>query len=288
MELSLICPVAHIEHTALLSGRFCLAPVALKYEVYRRYFEDASITGYAVILDNGIFEDDLVQDEDYINLARKIKPRVLVAPDVINAGADTNYKAACRFATLVASEKLNDVLPKPVELMHVVQCEKDDDDGFWRVLDDILPGETFQWIGICRDAMYNAFSQYTNSTDQELNRFYFAARLFEAFPGPEGRALILSKKWHFLGVGNRLDLLQYYWFIDAMDTASLFYQATLGKTVTPDGFLAGILKRPKDYFAREFLPEDFWRENLEYNCTEALYWAQLAGKNRQRILGGRL
>lgn len=288
MELSLICPIEHIEYTALLSGRFCLAPIALKSDVYMRYFADASQAGYEVILDNGIFEDDLVQDENYIDLARSIKPRVLIAPDTINASADTNYDLALKFANLVDAAALNDVLPKPVELMHVIQCEKDDDDSFWRILGHLLTGNAFPWIGICRDAMRNAFSQYTQTTDQELNRFYFAARLFEAFPGAEGRAQILGKKWHFLGIGNRLDLLQYYWFVDAMDTASFFYQATLGQTVTPDGLLPGRLKRPKDYFVKDFSPENYWIEPLEHNCREALYWAQQVGKHRRKNLGGRL
>ncbi|GAG44090.1 unnamed protein product, partial [marine sediment metagenome] len=120
----------------------------------------------------------------------------------------------------------------------------------------ILVTETYQWIGICRDAVFNAFGRFTHTEDQELNRFFFAASLMEAFPGPEGLALILGKKWHFLGMGGRLDLLPYYWFVDAMDTASLFYQATLGYIVNDEYMLTGKLKRPKDYFTRDFGPEE--------------------------------
>lgn len=288
MELSLITPVEHIKHTALLSGRFCIAPVAIQHEAYRRYFTQDSGAGYKVILDNGVFESDKVQDEDYIGLARAIKPRVLITPDTINRSAEDNYTCGRGFAELVKVEELNNVLPEPIELMHVVQCEKDDDDGFWRVIGDILAGETFQWIGICRDAVYNAFSQFTHTEDQELNRFFFAASLMEAFPGKEGLALILGKKWHFLGIGKRLDLLQYYWFVDAMDTASLFYQSTLRNLVTDHFFLPGTLKRPKDYFIRDFSPEDDWVNHLKHNCAFALKPAQQADQRRRRILGGRL
>lgn len=284
MELSLICPVAHIKHTQLLPGRFCIAPIALKYPAYKAYFINAAIDGYNVILDNGVFESDKVQDEDYINLARQIKPRVLIAPDSINAGAQANLAAGLEFALLVQSEELNACLSEPIELMYVVQCKKDDQHGFWTALEDTLFGTTFQWIGICRDALYNAFAQYTHTDDQELNRFFFAARLQETTLRDD----ILKKKWHFLGIGSRLNLVQHYWFVDAMDTASLFYQSTLRNSVTPEGILLGMLKRPKDYFVRDFGQDGLWLDRLEHNCRQALYWSQLADKARRRQLGGRL
>jgi len=278
--------VKHLEWSRLLPGRFCIAPVALKYGNYQSYFVNASINGYKVILDNGIFEDNQVQDEDYIDLARIIKPRVLIVPDIINTGAKENLDAANMFAELVKVEELNNSLPEPVELMYIIQCEKDDDTGFWKVLDSVLDGDTFQWIGICRDAVFNAFSQYTHTEDQELNRFYFAAQLQMR----KYNKKIMKKKWHFLGIGARIDLLQYYWFVDAMDTASLFYQSTLGCKITPEGIMPGRLKRPKDYFVRNFNFSDGgdWPKILWDNCTAALEFAQKADANRRYLLGGRL
>lgn len=288
MELSLICPVKYIEQTSLLAGRFCIAPVAMKHPDYKRYFANASHNGYSVILDNGVFESDKVPDKEYIDLARLIKPRVLVAPDTINAAAKKNLAEADKFVELVHKENMQSVMPHPLDFMYVVQCEKNDEDGFWDVLGDVLVEDTYQWIGICRDAMFNAFSQFTHTEDQELNRFYFAARLMAAFPGKEGLGLILGKKWHFLGIGGRLDLLQYYWFVDAMDTASLFYQATLRNKVTEEFILPGVLKRPKDYFIRDFGHKGCWLDVLEYNCLAALAVAQKADTRRRHILGGRL
>jgi len=285
MELSLICPVKHIEWTKLLPGRFCIAPVALKHEVYRNYFADAAIAGYKVILDNGVFEGKRLQEDDYIGLARLIKPRVLVIPDIINAGVDANYGEALSFIELVKVEELNNSLYEPVELMFVVQCEKDDTEGFWRVIDRAMMNEDIQWIGICRDAIYNAFSKWTHTEDQELNRFFFAAQLQKR---EYGAANISSVKWHFLGIGAHLDLLQYYWFVDAMDTASLFYQSTLGNMVTAEGIMTGELKRPKDYFVRDFGPEEEWTDFLRGNCITALAFAQQADALKRHILGGRL
>lgn len=287
MELSLITPVKHIEWTRLLPGRFCIAPIALKHKEYKSYFHNATIDGYKVMLDNGIFEDDQVQDADYIDLARLIEPRVLVIPDVINAGAGANYDAALEFIDFVKVEELNASLPEPIELMFVVQCEKDGTEGFWTAIDKAIHNEDVQWIGICRDAVYNAFSKWTHAEDQELNRFFFAARLQEMYSG-DFAANIARVKWHFLGIGAHLDLLPYYWFVDAMDTASLFYQSTLGITVTCNNILPSLLKRPKDYFIRDFGAEASWAEALEYNCQVALAAAQQADTNRRRQQGGRL
>ena len=181
MELSLICPVKHIKHTALLAGRFCVAPIALKHSEYKAYFTNDSIDGYKVILDNGIFEDNKVQDEDYINLARHIQPHVLVVPDTINADVEANYDTALEFIDLTRAADLNASCKVDVEFMHVIQCKKDDDTGFWKTLEHVLLGGAFQWIGICRDAVYNAFAQYTHTEDQELNRLFFATRLQEIF-----------------------------------------------------------------------------------------------------------
>ena len=284
MELSLICPVKHIERTSLLTGRFCIAPIAMKHTVYKDYFVNAAIDGYKVMLDNGIFEDVKVQNEDYINFARYMQPRVLVIPDVINRGADANYYAALKFIDLVKEEDLNDSLREPIELMFVIQCEKDDTEGFWTGIANALTNPDMQWIGICRDAVYNAFSRWTHTEDQELNRFFFATRLQAVYH----TSLILKKKWHFLGIGSRLDLLRHFWFVDAMDTASLFYQSTIRNRVTEEFFLPGSLKRPKDYFIRDFGHEGCWIDVLEHNCQAALIVAQQAASNKRRILGGRL
>jgi len=278
MELSLICPVQHVEYTNLLAGRFCLAPVALRYDTYCQYFADASQNGYKVILDNGVFEENKVKDGEYIDLARSIGAHVVVIPDTINVGAEENWEVAVEFV-----DKIRKVA-STVELMYVVQCSKGDTQGFWSTLLRALNYIDIQWIGICRDAVYNAFSEWTHTEDQELNRFFFAARLQEDFPVDK----ILSKKWHFLGIGSHIDLLQYFWFVDAMDTASLFYQATLGKQVSDEFILPSELKRPKDYFLKNFSPENDWVATLKYNCWAALYMAQQADINRRKILGGRL
>jgi len=208
----------------------------------------------------------------------------LAFEDAINAGAGANYDEALSFIELVKVEELNNSLPEPVELMFVVQCEKNDIDGFRGAIHNAMQNNDIQWVGICRDAIYNAFSKWTHTEDQELNRFLFATWLQKQYSVAE----ISQKKWHFLGIGARLDLLQYYWFVDAMDTASLFYQSTLGNMVTAEGIMTGELKRPKDYFVRDFGPEEEWTDFLRGNCITALAFAQQADALKRHILGGRL
>lgn len=278
MELSLICPIQHIEWTKLLAGRFCLAPVALQDNEYLHYFKDAAHAGYKVILDNGIFEENKVRDNQYIDLARSIGASVLVIPDTISSTVEESWSEATTFITRVRE------ITDEFELMYVPQCLLNDTIGFWSLIAEAMTNPDIQWIGICRDAVYNAFARYTHTEDQELNRFYFAARLQEKYT----TEAIMKKKWHFLGMGANIDLLQYFWFVDAMDTASLFYQATLGNKVTNEFILPGNLKRPKDYFIKDFAPEQRWAALLKYNCCAALDAAQRAGINRRKILGGRL
>lgn len=278
MELSLIVPVAHLELTKLLPGRFCIGSVAAAYPVYESYFRRASAAGYKVILDNGVFEDEVLDDTVYIELARSIQPTVLVVPDTIGSDAQTNWEKALAFAGR------NNLDPK-WELMFVPQCECNDAAGLANVFDEWLHSPRFKWVGICRDAIYNAFGKYTNTEDQELNRFHFSvwAQHYEYME----RALAAGKKFHFLGIGERLDLLQYYWFVNSMDTASFFYQSTLGVAASR-GKLLQVAKRPRDYFTRNFGPESDWLPLLKHNCRHALHYASEAQKLRNRIEGKRL
>ncbi len=278
MQLSLITPVEYLQYTSLLPGRFALAPVAREFATYHDYFAAASEAGYKVILDNGIFENDKVANDDYLDLVRSIKPQVLVIPDTINANAVDNWNEAIAFVAKVKEANL----PWQTELMFVIQCEKEEETSFWDTLDKALDTSEFEYIGICRDAVYNAFGHITNTEDQELNRFYFAAALQKRY----NTVCIGRKKWHFLGMGNRIDLLQYYWFVDSMDTASLFYQATLGVEITNEFFLPAKLKRPQDYFGATFLNEAEWARIVNQNCYSALVMAQQADVNRRLRLGG--
>ncbi len=278
MELCLITPAAHVEHTKLLPGRFCLANV--KDDGYRRFFGASSDAGYEVILDNGVFEGELVSDEEYFKTISFLKPHVVVAPDLMNADAHVNFNRASDFATNVKS-----VIDTP-ELMFVPQCKQGNDASFNNVIIEAIRSGLFQWIGICRNACFNAFGQFTHTNDEDLNKFYFGA-----WAEQHGILTLAREKgvrFHLLGIGGDLSMLERLWWVDRADTASLFFQATQGQLVSADGILSENVSRPTDYFCRDFGHHTLWHDALIHNCYAAQIYATAAKRKRYEILKDRI
>lgn len=279
MELSLICPVAHLNATSLLPGRFCIATVAAKFAAYRDYFAEAGVQGYEVILDNGIFENEQLSTEEYLDEASYIKPTVIVAPDLIGADADANWMLATEFYEKAQKLCLHN------DYMYVVQCKRNESSEFAESLGGVIRDSRFKWIGICRDAAYNAFGEFTHTEDQELNRFYFST--WAQQDGYVKTARANGKKWHYLGIGEQLHLIKHYWFVDSMDTASFFLQAAYDNSPVK-GILPPKPRRPRDYFRRDFGPPEYWEDALAQTCEQALLYASEAETLKHRILGDRL
>ena len=96
---------------------FVIASTCLKYPEYMEYFVDMkNKSSRFMILDNGAFETgEAIGDEEYIELARKLQPNVLVVPDVYKDNAATG----CRAVNFFNTWKSNPI--KGVELMGVLQ-----------------------------------------------------------------------------------------------------------------------------------------------------------------------
>lgn len=283
MELALITPVAYTRYVDLLPGRFCIGPVAFSREDYLTPFIHARNT----ILDNGIFEDDLLDDKTLIDLTISLRPKVLVVPDIINSNGEENFNRAVEFYRSFVERNMR--IDWPIELMYVIQCKRNDEDAFWHNFTQVMTDGRFKWIGICRDAVCNAFSQYTHTEDQELNRLYFSTELQRQYNVKQ--LLQNGKKFHFLGIGDNVWAIQYYWFVESMDTASFFWAATQGITISDDGVLKTELKRPRNYFTRDISSEvasSVFETDLKYNCLNAQLYAQKADTLRRNIVGGRL
>lgn len=62
---------------------FCLAPYALRDENYKNYFINAKKEGRFVMMDNGVAEGDLIDNDDLVNLAIEMKIDELIIPDTI-------------------------------------------------------------------------------------------------------------------------------------------------------------------------------------------------------------
>lgn len=282
MELSLICPVSEIESTKLLSGRFCLANIAAKYPTYLEYFTQATADGYQVILDNGIFEDDQIAPEQFASIIETVQPAIVIAPDTIMGDAEKNLERGRKFAIGITS-----TFPDVKQICFVPQCVIGDLLGFQKVLIAAIEDPLFQVIGICRDAVYAAFNQYTHSQEQEVNRYFFSC--WAQKEGYIQLAQSLGKKWHFLGVGDHWHLLQYYWFVDYMDTASLFWNSINGVEMK-NGVFPTMLRRPLDYFFRDYnglLTEEIL-ELLIFNCQQAQQYVDKANALARKLKGKRI
>ena len=277
MELCLITPIVHLDYTRLLAGRFCLANIAASSKKYRTFFIDSENT----ILDNGVFEGDLIEHGRYLELSKEIRPATIIAPDQIGASTETNLNMGIEFA-----KEIKDVLDYPVKVMFVPQCKRNADPGEVEALQDaMLEVKEFDCFGICRDFAYNAYGQHTRTIDQELNRFYLAS-LWTA-EGYIYRVLDAGKSFHFLGIGDRVDLIQFYWFVNSMDTASFFWQGLANNTIK-EGKLETYLSKPSDYFKRAFDITGEAKEAITVNCTTALHYAQQADRLRNKINGKRI
>lgn len=278
MELCLVTPAKHVDWMRLLPGRFCLANIT--DSKYRRSFINAVEEGYDVVLDNGAFEGELVDTNTYLAVANIIKPGVLVAPDLMNARAQSNLTHACNFATRFEMAGLN------AELMFVPQCERNDVAGYKSALEVAIKSKYFKWLGICRNSCFNAFGQYTHTLNENMNKFYFG--VWAERNGILELARAVGVRFHLLGVGGDIFMLQYLWWVNRADTASLFHQATLGERVSPCGMLSDTISRPPDYFQRDFTPDHKWEELLTHNCREAQKYATAAKRKRYEILKDRI
>ncbi len=288
MQISLITPIAHLDYSYLLPGRFCIASIAAKHMDYRKFFRDASYAGYTIIMDTGTFEDNLISQERYLELILEIQPDIVVAPDIIGGDTFEGFETAVAFAKRVEAcwlAKAEQVSKSTPAIMFVPQCIRGQTYVFEQVLDAFLDEGSLQWLGVCRDAVYNAYGHFTQTKRQELNRFYFASRL-QALPVFEALREA-KKKFHFLGVGERIDMLQHYWFVDSMDTTAPFWQGYLGANAIA-GILPTIMKRPYDYFTRPYPGLEETESLIKHNCLILACYANKALDLRKDKEGTRL
>jgi hypothetical protein len=271
MELSLITPPAFVEYTELLPGRFCVGSVAARDNKYRDFFKESAKKGYCVILDNGAFEKELLSFNALRELACEIGASVVIAPDIYGGNTQESLALSQRYA--------DEFLAKvPYSLMLVLQCAPGQ-----ILIDEMLEGlpSVFSWIGFPRILAHNLYARQTHCSEQELLRFLLSSDIqtSAAFDA------LRKRKIHFLGLGDELFMLPYFWWVDSIDTASLFWQAACGNKVTEDGFLHTRISRPSNYFSLTRVSGPGFVDCLEHNCKRALEWAEKANERRRTITG---
>jgi hypothetical protein len=244
------------------------------------------------MLDNGIFEGEILAAEDYSRVVNRIRPKILIAQDIINDDVNFNYDRAETFATNIeqALAATVDVTVKEYhpEIMCVMQKASFNSlEDVSKVLQRFCDNPKLKWIGLCRDFAYQCFGAYTHTDDQELNRFVLGTWLQQQ--GWIEKFRTAGKKIHFLGIGDKVFLLQYAWYVDSADTASFLWQASFGSTLGNMGILYTKYKRPYNYFEMTFGAHDqkLWAA-VSQNCYEAQRYAQMADDLRRQLHGGRI
>jgi len=123
MICSVELPVKYLNYSKYFDFDFIIASTCLAYPEYLEYFmEVKNIAPRFTILDNGAFEKgEAITDENYIKLARKLHPDVLIVPDVYKNNAATG----CRAINFFSMWQNNSI--DGVELMGVLQGDSWDE-----------------------------------------------------------------------------------------------------------------------------------------------------------------
>jgi len=94
-------PIKYLNYSKYFDFDFIIASTCLEHSEYLKYFMDRPAnSSRPMILDNGAFETgEAIADEEYIALARKLHPNILVVPDVYKNNAATGCRAVNFFET---------------------------------------------------------------------------------------------------------------------------------------------------------------------------------------------
>lgn len=99
MKLAFITSTPYLEDFASLGTMdMALAPLCLNSDKqnfsnkYCDYFYKQAESGKFVLVDNGAYEKDLINEEILVEISHRIKPSCIVAPDVLKSSKDTIIK----------------------------------------------------------------------------------------------------------------------------------------------------------------------------------------------------
>ena len=125
MICSVELPIKYLNYSKFFDFDFVIASTCFEFPEYLEYFIQRDVPRFT-ILDNGAFEKNEVVDDDlYIELARKLQPDIIVVPDVYKNNAATGNRAI----DFIGKWQNNPI--EGVELMGVLQGET------WGVLEAI-------------------------------------------------------------------------------------------------------------------------------------------------------
>jgi len=181
---------------------FAIAPM-LKIPEYAQVIRQSRAVGKELYIDNGEYEGQRMDVDEYLALCLEWKPRVVVAPDVI-LDCDKTIELSREFLRKLP---LNGSKRRPFEIMVVLQgrSAREKMDCYWTLMKEF----DFEVVGLGLGAFEKRWK----------DRFFFLQNL-ECCRG----------RLHVLGVANIHDLCFWKGIAETVDTSLPFHLAQEGKT----------------------------------------------------------
>jgi hypothetical protein len=170
MEFCIISPTAGLERYATLSKtHLVLAPIALKDEAYKRFYQVKRTEGDFLILDNGAYEGHRMF---HLDLLAWLHPQVVVLPDYFLEPWQRTWHAA-----IAQMDAYDDKYGpnRDFEWLYIPQAEKGDFHGFIESYLEAVQDPRITWLGIPRSLSYAI-------TDNALARVEFARMVRKDYP----------------------------------------------------------------------------------------------------------
>lgn len=140
MYFAPISPTAYLDRYSGRSNvQMCVGCWAIKYPEYYEWYKQRREQGDFVFLDNGAYEGELLNVDEYVRLIRDLKPNVYAIPDVIDNEEETQR---------LQMEFLKPLTPKSSLPMRVLQSVERDPIYWGNMFRQFAP--LFKWIAFPR------------------------------------------------------------------------------------------------------------------------------------------
>lgn len=229
MKIAIEIPTRYLsEWSKLCDFDFVIASQAVADREYFRYYKARErFDGRILVLDNGVYEGNLVSTTTLLGTARLLEADVVVAPDVLGDVSET-IKNLKSFRPLVPADML---------VMGVVQGRTTDD---WLKAYSAISVEA-DWIGIPLVPFGRGWQE------REYNRLSFLVEL-------ERLGMLVDKPHHLLGLASLKELLGCPSYICSVDTSLPVLYGMSGW-------------RLDSYHERPDRPPDYFEANLSADAT---------------------
>jgi len=189
---------------------FCLPYYYVRNNEYKNYYLNRDKSKIC-ILDCGLFEGELLEDDRLLEIINEVKPTYFIIPDVWNKDLDSLNNAKKWI------NNYKNKLPKETELMGVIQCT-DLEIGTKLYLDYLELGLKAISFNHSSEAYDLIFPHPNKSISKSLGRIYFINNLYN------NKIIDSSVYHHLLGCNSSLELSTYksanFSFINSVDTSN--------------------------------------------------------------------